>query len=112
MTRSPSIAKIFDVNTMNVSEATAKIAGIESTAKMISLSSTSRSAKNRGVADGRESRRTKKPVTISIDNRNRLPKHPKEKVRLRMKLVRPGQEFHPSEREESPEEICQPIKVR
>src|SRR5215472_3436657 len=53
-----------------------------------------------------------KLVGVSVDDRNHFPKHSKNGVRLRMKLVRSGQEFQSSEREESPEEISQPIETR
>ena len=48
--RRPRIAKTFDVSTMNGSVVIAKIAGIESTAKMRSETSTSTSTRNSGVA--------------------------------------------------------------
>jgi len=51
--RSPKIAKMLEVNTMNGSVVTAKIAGIESSAKITSVNSTSKSAVNRGVASQR-----------------------------------------------------------
>ena len=48
--RKPKIAKIFEVKTINGSVVIAKIAGIESTAKIRSENSTSTSTKNSGVA--------------------------------------------------------------
>jgi len=48
---------MFDVNTMNGSRVTAKMAGIESTAKMTSVTSTRISAMSSGVA-------TRRPFSI------------------------------------------------
>ena len=48
--RRPRIAKMLDVKTMKGSLVTAKIAGIESTAKIRSLISTQTSARKSGVA--------------------------------------------------------------
>jgi hypothetical protein len=48
--RRPRIANAFDVNTKKVSEVTAKIAGIESTAKITSVVSTTTSTASNGVA--------------------------------------------------------------
>ena len=48
--RSPRMAKILEVNTMNGSRVTAKIAGIESTANTRSVSSIATSTSNSGVA--------------------------------------------------------------
>jgi hypothetical protein len=47
--RRPNIAKILEVKTMRGSLVKAKIAGTESTAKMMSLASRNNSAKNKGV---------------------------------------------------------------
>ena len=58
--RSPRIAKMFDVKMMNGSRVTAKMAGMESTANITSLLSTSNSASNRGVAISLPSTRTMK----------------------------------------------------
>ena len=48
--RRPRIAKTLDVSTMNGSVVIAKMAGIESTAKIRSVISTSTSTRNSGVA--------------------------------------------------------------
>ena len=48
--RRPRIAKTFEVSTMNGSVVIAKIAGIESTAKIRSVISTRTSTRNSGVA--------------------------------------------------------------
>src|SRR5690606_696162 len=47
--RSPRIAKMLEKNTMYGSLVTAKIAGMESTAKMRSVNSMTNSTRNRGV---------------------------------------------------------------
>ncbi len=59
------MAKAFDVNTRNGSRVTARMAGIESTAKTTSVSSTMTSATNSGVAYRRPSLRTKKRARSS-----------------------------------------------
>ena len=59
MARSPMIAKIFEVNTMNGSVVTAKIAGMLSTAKTKSLASINTNTSNIGVAWRKPSIRTK-----------------------------------------------------
>jgi len=56
--RRPKIAKAFDVKTRNGSSVTAKIAGIESTAKMMSVVSTSTRTARSGVANHRPASRT------------------------------------------------------
>ena len=48
--RRPRIAKMFEVKTMNGSRVTAKMAGIESTAKTTSVASTTTSTRSSGVA--------------------------------------------------------------
>ena len=58
--RSPRIANTFEVKTMKGSAVMAKIAGTESTAKMMSLSSRNSSATMSGVACHRPFNRTRK----------------------------------------------------
>ena len=58
MARRPRIAKAFEVNTRNGSCVTAKIAGMESIAKTMSVTSTSTSTMSSGVAMRRPARRT------------------------------------------------------
>jgi len=72
--RRPRIAKMFDVKTMSGSLVSAKIAGTESTAKTMSLSSRKSSATSRGVAHRRPSRRTKKrcPCREGVTGTNRV----------------------------------------
>ena len=53
MARSPRIAKALDVNTRNGSWVTAKMAGIESTAKTMSVTSTRTRTASNGVASRR-----------------------------------------------------------
>ena len=48
--RKPKMANTFEVNTMNVSFVIAKIAGIESTAKIKSVNSINNNTINKGVA--------------------------------------------------------------
>ena len=50
MDRSPKIANIFELNTKNGSEVIAKIAGTLSNAKIISITSITIKATNKGVA--------------------------------------------------------------
>ena len=50
MARNPRMANTFEVNTINGSRDTAKMAGTESTAKMMSLISSISSATSSGVA--------------------------------------------------------------
>jgi len=59
MARIPSTANAFDVNTRNGSVVTAKIAGIESTAKATSTKATARSTTSIGVASSRPRSRTR-----------------------------------------------------
>ncbi len=53
--RRPRIANTFEVNTMNGSRVSAKIAGTESIANTMSLPSRQRSATSNGVAHSRPS---------------------------------------------------------
>ncbi len=107
------MAKTFEVKTMNALRVTAKIAGMESTAKIRSVVSTSSSTSASGVSASRPFQRVDEflPVEIRRD-RKKFAREPEHGIFFRLDGFGLGEKhFHAGENQKHAEQVKHPAQT-